>query len=35
MPLARPRSDATLSDADFVRLKSHCLQVFQHEVRKA
>src|SRR5204862_5049514 len=25
MPLARPRSDATLSDADFVRLKGHCL----------
>jgi NitT/TauT family transport system ATP-binding protein len=35
MPLARPRSDATLSDADFVRLKGHCLDVFQREVRKA
>jgi NitT/TauT family transport system ATP-binding protein len=32
--LARPRSDATLSDADFVRLKGHCLDVFQREVRK-
>lgn len=35
MRLARPRSDATLSDADFVRLKGHCLDVFQREVRKA
>ena len=35
MRLARPRSDATLSDAHFVRLKGHCLEVFQHEVRKA
>ena len=34
MRLARPRSDATLSDADFVRLKGHCLDVFQREVRK-
>jgi NitT/TauT family transport system ATP-binding protein len=34
MPLARPRSDATLSDADYVRLKGHCLDVFQREVRK-
>jgi NitT/TauT family transport system ATP-binding protein len=34
MRLARPRSDATLSDADFVRLKGHCLAVFQREVRK-
>ena len=34
MHLARPRSDATLSDADFVRLKGHCLEVFQREVRK-
>ena len=33
--LARPRSDATLSDTDFVRLKSHCLEIFQREVRKA
>jgi NitT/TauT family transport system ATP-binding protein len=35
MRLARPRSDATLSDADFVRLKGHCLEVFQREVHKA
>jgi NitT/TauT family transport system ATP-binding protein len=33
--LPRPRTDATLSDSAFVRLKSHCLQVFQREVRKA
>jgi NitT/TauT family transport system ATP-binding protein len=31
---ARPRSDATLSQADFVRVKAHCLEVFQREVRK-
>jgi NitT/TauT family transport system ATP-binding protein len=31
---ARPRSDATLSEPDFVRLKAHCLDVFQREVRK-
>jgi NitT/TauT family transport system ATP-binding protein len=35
MRLARPRSDATLSDAAFVRLKGHCLEVFQREVHKA
>jgi NitT/TauT family transport system ATP-binding protein len=35
MPLPRPRSDATLSDGEFVQLKGHCLQVFQREVRKA
>jgi NitT/TauT family transport system ATP-binding protein len=34
MRLARPRCDATLSDADFVRLKGHCLEIFQREVRK-
>jgi NitT/TauT family transport system ATP-binding protein len=34
MPLPRPRTDETLADADFVRLKSHCLDVFQREVRK-
>lgn len=33
--LPRPRSDETLSDAHYVRLKSHCLEVFQREVRKA
>jgi len=31
---ARPRSDATLSQHDFVRVKAHCLEVFQREVRK-
>jgi NitT/TauT family transport system ATP-binding protein len=30
----RPRSDATLSDPEFVRIKAHCLDVFQREVRK-
>jgi NitT/TauT family transport system ATP-binding protein len=32
--VARPRSDATLSDLEFVRLKAHCLDVFQREVRR-
>jgi NitT/TauT family transport system ATP-binding protein len=32
---ARPRSDATLSEAEFVRIKAHCLDVFQREVRRA
>jgi NitT/TauT family transport system ATP-binding protein len=32
---ARPRSDATLSELDFVRVKAHCLDVFQREVRKS
>jgi NitT/TauT family transport system ATP-binding protein len=31
----RLRSDATLSDAEFVRTKAHCLEVFQREVRKS
>jgi NitT/TauT family transport system ATP-binding protein len=31
---ARPRTDATLSQHDFVRVKAHCLDVFQREVRK-
>ncbi|MCC6779428.1 MAG: ABC transporter ATP-binding protein [Hyphomicrobiales bacterium] len=31
---ARPRGDATLSDPEFVRLKAHCLEIFQREVRK-
>ena len=31
---ARPRTDATLSQHDFVRIKAHCLEVFQQEVRK-
>lgn len=34
VPLARPRTDETLSDAQFVKLKGHCLEVFQREVRK-
>jgi NitT/TauT family transport system ATP-binding protein len=34
MSLPRPRTDATLSDPDFVHLKSHCLDVFQREVHK-
>lgn len=32
---ARPRTDATLSDPDFVKTKAHCLDVFQREVRRA
>jgi NitT/TauT family transport system ATP-binding protein len=32
--LPRRRTDDTLADSDFVRLKSHCLEVFQREVRK-
>jgi NitT/TauT family transport system ATP-binding protein len=31
----RPRTDATLSEPDFVRTKAHCLEVFQREVRRA
>jgi NitT/TauT family transport system ATP-binding protein len=30
----RPRTDATLSDPEFVHIKAHCLEVFQREVRK-
>jgi NitT/TauT family transport system ATP-binding protein len=30
----RPRTGLTLSDPDFVRLKAHCLDVFQREVRR-
>jgi NitT/TauT family transport system ATP-binding protein len=30
----RPRTDATLSQRDFVRVKAHCLDVFQRQVRK-
>ena len=30
----RPRTDATLSEPDFVRVKSHSLAVFQREVRR-
>jgi NitT/TauT family transport system ATP-binding protein len=35
VPLPRQRTDDTLADSAFVRLKSHCLEVFQREVRKA
>ena len=35
VPAPRPRTDATLSDAEFVRTKAHCLEVFQREVRRA
>jgi NitT/TauT family transport system ATP-binding protein len=31
---ARPRTDKTLSDPEFVRTKAHCLEVFQREVRR-
>ena len=31
----RPRTDATLSDPEFVSTKEHCLEVFQREVRRA
>lgn len=30
----RPRDAATLSSADFVEMKAHCLDIFQREVRK-
>ena len=30
----RPRNVDTLSEPDFVRVKAHCLEVFQREVRK-
>jgi len=33
--LPRPRDAHALSDPDFVRIKGHCLEVFQREVRKA
>jgi NitT/TauT family transport system ATP-binding protein len=32
--VTRPRTDATLSDPEFVRTKAHCLDVFQREVRR-
>jgi len=35
VPSARPRTDATLSEPDFVRTKAHCLEIFQREVRRA
>jgi NitT/TauT family transport system ATP-binding protein len=30
----RPRTDATLSDHEFITTKAHCLEVFQREVRR-
>jgi NitT/TauT family transport system ATP-binding protein len=30
----RPRTDTTLSTPDFVKIKAHCLDVFQREVRR-
>jgi NitT/TauT family transport system ATP-binding protein len=30
----RPRTPKTMSDADFISTKAHCLEVFQREVRK-
>jgi NitT/TauT family transport system ATP-binding protein len=35
LALPRPRTDDTLSEPGFVQLKSHCLEVFQREVRKS
>jgi NitT/TauT family transport system ATP-binding protein len=35
VPSARPRTDATLSEPEFVRTKAHCLEVFQREVRRS
>ena len=35
VPLPRPRNDDTLSDAVFVELKRHCLEIFQREVRRS
>jgi NitT/TauT family transport system ATP-binding protein len=37
MPVAaaRPRTDATLSEPDFVRTKAQCLEIFQRQVRRA
>jgi len=32
--IMRPRTDATLSDPDFVQHKAHCLDIFQEEVRR-
>ena len=30
----RPRTDATLSEPEFIRIKAHCLEIFQQEVRR-
>jgi NitT/TauT family transport system ATP-binding protein len=34
VPYARPRTETTLSDPDFVKTKAHCLEIFQREVRR-
>lgn len=33
--IARPRTDATLSDPEFIRHKAECLEIFQQEVRRS
>lgn len=33
VPLPRPRSAETLSDPEFVKVKSHCLEIFRREAR--
>jgi NitT/TauT family transport system ATP-binding protein len=30
----RPRTDSTMSEADFISTKARCLEIFQREVRK-
>ena len=30
----RPRTDATMTEAEFIAKKAHCLEIFQQEVRK-
>jgi NitT/TauT family transport system ATP-binding protein len=30
----RPRTDGTMTEADFISTKAHCLEIFQREVRK-
>jgi NitT/TauT family transport system ATP-binding protein len=30
----RPRTDATLSEPEFIRIKAHCLDIFQQEIRR-
>jgi NitT/TauT family transport system ATP-binding protein len=30
----RPRTDKTMTEADFISTKAHCLEIFQREVRK-
>lgn len=33
-PVARPRTPETLSDPEFIQIKSHCLDIFRQEMRK-